>query len=65
MGLNRCWSGLMHNDYYACHHLHKIACRQDLMLWVEVHWPLDHPYTLLTPDMQALMNRTEAGSLLG
>jgi hypothetical protein len=65
MDLGRWWPGLMHDRYYARHHLHQMRCSKDIETWFEVHWTLDHPYTLLTTDMDALIDRTTPGELLG
>lgn len=65
MGFGRWWPKLMEDGYYARHHLHQLRCDPEIEVWVEVHWTLDHPYTLLTMDMDALMDRTSSGELLG
>jgi hypothetical protein len=65
MGLGRYWPKLMADVYYERHHLHQQRCSEDFQIWIEVHWALDHPYTLLTIDYEALMDRTRAGELLG
>jgi hypothetical protein len=65
MGLGRWWPGLMHDHYYARHHLHQMRCSRDIEIWFEVHWTLDHPYTLLTTNMEELLDRTQPGELLG
>ncbi len=65
MGLGRWWPHLMDDAYYGRHHLHQQRCSKDTKLWFEAHWTLDHPYTLLTIDYEALMDRTTPGELLG
>lgn len=55
----------MADPYYVRHHLHLQRCSRDLRIWFEVHWALDHPYTLLTVDYDAMMDRTTPGELLG
>jgi hypothetical protein len=65
MGLGRWWPHLMDDSYYGRHHLHQQRCSKDIKIWFEVHWTLDHPYTLLTIDYEALMDRTTKGELLG
>ncbi len=62
MGLGRWWPNLLDDAYYDRHHLHQQRCSQDLRIWFEPHWALDHPYTLLTIDYEALMDRTTPGS---
>ena len=64
MGLGRYWPHLMDDAYYGRHHLHQQRCSKDIRLWFEAHWTLDHPYTLLTIDYEALMDRTAPGQLL-
>jgi hypothetical protein len=65
MGLGRWWPKLLDDAYYARHHLHQQRCTPDLKIWIEPHWALDHPYTLLTIDYESLMDRTTPGQLLG
>jgi len=65
MGLGRWWPNLLDDAYYDRHHLHQQRCSQDLAVWFEPHWALDHPYTLLTIDYEAMMDRTTPGELLG
>jgi hypothetical protein len=59
------WPNLLDDRYYARHHLHQQRSTPDLRIWFEVHWALDHPYTLQTIDYEALMDRTSPGELLG
>jgi hypothetical protein len=59
------WHKLLDDRYYERHHLHQIRGRLDTRIWFEVHWALDHPYTLLTIDYAAMMDRARAGTLLG
>jgi hypothetical protein len=65
MGLGRWWPNLLDDAYYERHHLHQQRCTPDLKIWFEPHWALDHPYTLLTVDYEAMMDRTTPGELLG
>jgi hypothetical protein len=65
MGLGRWWPNLLDDAYYDRHHLHQQRCTPDLKIWFEPHWALDHPYTLLTIDYEAMMDRTTPGALLG
>ncbi len=65
MGVGAFWANLLDDDYYARHHLHYQRSTEDLRIWFEIHWALDHPYTLLTIDYDALMDRTTPGELLG
>lgn len=59
------WSKGFDDIYYERHHLHQMRGREDIKLWFEIHWALDHPYTLLTIDYESLMDRTTPGTLLG
>ncbi len=65
IGIGAFWPNLMHDDYYARHHLHQQRSTPDLKIWYEIHWALDHPYTLLTIDYDALLDRATPGVLLG
>jgi hypothetical protein len=65
IGIGQHWPNLLDDRYYQQHHLHQQRCSEDLRIWFEVHWALDHPYTLLTIDYEALMDRTTPGELLG
>lgn len=65
MGLGQWWPNLLADPYYDRHHLHQQRCSQDLKIWFEVHWALDHPYTLLTLDYEAMLDRCVEGQLLG
>ena len=59
------WPNLMQDAYYERHHLHQQRSTQDLRIWYEIHWALDHPLTRLTVDYEAIMNRATPGTLLG
>lgn len=65
MGIGPFWPNLMADPYYERHHLHYQRCTPDLKIWFEPHWALDHPYTVLTIDYAAMLNRTQPGELLG
>ncbi len=65
LGLGRYWPDLLDDRYYERHHLHQQRSTPDYKVWFEIHWALDHPYTLLTIDYHALMDRTTPGQLLG
>jgi Uncharacterised nucleotidyltransferase len=65
IGVGRHWPNLLDDRYYARHHLHQQRCTPDLKVWFEVHWALDHPYTLLTIDYEAMMDKASPGALLG
>lgn len=58
------WHKLLDDRYYERHHLHQIRGRLDTRIWFEVHWALDHPYTLLTIDYTSILDRAEPGTLL-
>jgi len=55
----------MHDDYFTRHHLHQQRCTRDLNIWFEIHWALDHPYTLLTVDYESMFARAQPSTLLG
>lgn len=65
MGYGRWWRPLLDDAYYDRHHLHQQRCNPNRSIWFEPHWLLDHPYTLLTIDYEALMDRTTPGELWG
>jgi hypothetical protein len=58
------WHKNLDDRYYEQHHLHQIRGRLDTRIWFEVHWALDHPYTLLTIDYDAMLDRAAPGTLL-
>lgn len=64
MGYGRWWRPLLDDAYYARHHLHQQRCNPGRAVWFEPHWRLDHPYTQLTIDYEAMMDRTSPGTLL-
>ncbi len=64
-GVGQYWHNLMHDDYFTRHHLHQQRCTRDLNIWFEVHWALDHPYTLLTVDYESIFARAKPAQLLG
>lgn len=64
-GIGQYWHNLMHDDYFARHHLHQQRCTPDLNIWFEIHWALDHPYTLLTVDYESIFQRAKPSTLLG
>jgi hypothetical protein len=59
------WPNLMQDAYYERHHLHQQRSTQDLRVWYEIHWALDHPLTRMTVDYEAMMDRARPGILLG
>lgn len=59
------WPNLMQDAYYDRHHLHQQRSTQDLRVWYEIHWALDHPLTRMTVDYEAMMDRARPGTLLG
>lgn len=58
------WNQLRDDRYYDRHHLHQTRGRLDTRIWYEIHWALDHPYTLLTIDYEAMLDRASPGRLL-
>jgi putative nucleotidyltransferase-like protein len=64
-GIGEFWPNLLHDEYFTRHHLHQQRSTPDLTIWFEIHWALDHPYTLLTVDYESIFERTGQASLLG
>jgi hypothetical protein len=64
-GIGEFWPNLLHDDYFTRHHLHQQRSTQDLNIWFEIHWALDHPYTLLTVDYESILERAKPAQLLG
>lgn len=64
-GIGQYWHNLMHDDYFTRHHLHQQRCTRDLNIWFEIHWALDHPYTMLTVDYESVFARAKPAQLLG
>jgi len=59
------WPNLLHDDYFTRHHLHQQRSSPDLSIWFEIHWALDHPYTLLTVNYEGIFARAHNAQLLG
>lgn len=64
-GIGEYWPNLLRDEYFARHHLHQQRSSNDLGVWFEIHWALDHPYTLLTIDYAGIFERAGAAQLLG
>lgn len=64
-GVGAYWPNLLHDDYFTHHHLHQQRSTQDLNIWFEIHWALDHPYTLLTVDYEDIFKRAVTAKLFG
>jgi hypothetical protein len=64
-GIDEFWPNLLKDEYFARHHLHQQRSTQDLNIWFEIHWALDHPYTLLTVDYESIFKRAQPAQLLG
>jgi hypothetical protein len=64
MDIGAYWPNLMDDRFFARHHLHQQRSSRDLKTWFEIHWALDHPYTLLTIDYDALIARGHKETLL-
>lgn len=63
-GIGEFWPNLLHDEYFARHHLHQQRSTPDLSIWFEIHWALDHPYTLLTVDYESMFERAKRSTLL-
>ncbi len=64
-GVGEYWPNLLKDEYFTRHHLHQQRSTRDLTVWFEIHWALDHPYTLLTVDYQGIFERSRPSELLG
>jgi hypothetical protein len=58
------WPNLLKDEYFTRHHLHQQRSTADLNIWFEIHWALDHPYTLLTVDYESIFARAKPSTLL-
>jgi hypothetical protein len=65
LGIDEFWPNLLRDEYFTRHHLHQQRSTQDLNIWFEVHWALDHPYTLLTVDYESMFERASPARLSG
>ncbi len=65
MDYGRWWRPLLDDRYYYRHHLHQQRCNADRSIWIEPHWLLDHPYTQLTVDYEAMLARARPAELWG
>ena len=64
-GIDEFWPNLLKDEYFTRHHLHQQRSTEDLNIWFEIHWALDHPYTLLTVDYESIFARAKPAHLLG
>lgn len=64
-GIGPFWPNLLKDEYFTRHHLHQQRSTPDLNIWFEIHWALDHPYTLLTVDYESIFARTKPAQLFG
>jgi hypothetical protein len=64
-GIDEFWPNLLKDEYFTRHHLHQQRSTADLNIWFEIHWALDHPYTLLTVDYESIFERARLTQLLG
>jgi hypothetical protein len=64
-GIDAFWPNLLHDDYFTRHHLHQQRSTPDLNIWFEIHWALDHPYTLLSVNYEGIFARARPARLLG
>jgi hypothetical protein len=63
-GIGEFWPNLLKDEYFTRHHLHQQRSTPDLNIWFEIHWALDHPYTLLTVDYESFFARAKPARLL-
>lgn len=64
-GIGEFWPNLLKDEYFTRHHLHQQRSTPDLNIWFEIHWALDHPYTLLTVNYESIFKRARPARLLG
>lgn len=62
-GIGEFWPNLLKDEYFTRHHLHQQRSTPDLNIWFEIHWALDHPYTLLTVDYESVFARAKTARL--
>jgi putative nucleotidyltransferase-like protein len=62
-GIGEFWPNLLKDEYFTRHHLHQQRSTPDLNIWFEIHWALDHPYTLLTVDYESIFQRATPAEL--
>jgi len=62
-GIGEFWPNLLKDEYFTRHHLHQQRSTPDLNIWFEIHWALDHPYTLLTVDYESIFARAKRSTL--
>jgi hypothetical protein len=58
-------AGLLPDRYFEKHHLHLSFTHRERGLVAELHWALDHPYTLFTVNYPALFEGKELASFEG
>ena len=63
-GIDEFWPNLLKDEYFTRHHLHQQRSTADLNIWFEIHWALDHPYTLLTVAYESIFKRARPARLL-
>lgn len=64
-GIDEFWPNLLKDEFFTRHHLHQQRSTADLNIWFEIHWALDHPYTLLTVDYESIFTRAKPARLFG
>jgi len=64
-GIGQFWPNLLQDEYFTRHHLHQQRSTPDLSIWFEIHWALDHPYTLLTVNYAGIFERATPALLRG
>jgi len=64
-GIGEFWPNLLKDEYFTKHHLHQQRSTPDLSIWFEIHWALDHPYTLLTVNYESIFECAKPAQLLG
>jgi len=57
--------GAFRDRYYEKHHLHLAYVRKDFNLIFEIHWALDHDYTLYQIDIENIFSRSSTEKVIG
>jgi hypothetical protein len=57
--------GAFRDRYYENHHLHLAYARKDINLTFEIHWALDHDYTLYRIDVESIFENASKEKVMG
>ena len=59
------YSDFLPERYYEKHHLHTLYIKKRGDILVEIHWSLDHKYTLFNIDYSRIFNEADVGKIAG